>query len=231
MPGLDDTGATLQDLRTFLGQPGCAVCRVVSQSVGRYFDALLYEGANDPDVHAGFEAGGAFCPQHALMFVERRDILAGALIYGNLVHQRLRLLERRWRPGALRPDVVRRTLPGRQCPACATEREATGRATAVLADELQGGTLVAAWQAGDGLCWPHFLTVRQRLRSRARAVLDAVEEAALRRLDADAKALVASFDYQNTQPRTPEMESSWRRAVDAVLGRMLATLSGPHAHR
>ncbi len=230
MLGLDDTGATLQDLRAFLGQPGCAVCRVVSQSVARYFDTLLYAGANDPDVHAGFEAGGAFCPQHALLFVERRDSLAGALIYGNLVHQRLRLLEGRQRPGTLRA-AGRRTLPGLQCPACATEREGTGRATTVLADALRSGGLVDAWRSGDGLCWPHFMTVRHRLRGRPRHLLDEVEEGALRRLEGDVQALVASFDYQNTHPRTPEMESSWRRAVDAVLGRTLATRGGPRAHR
>jgi hypothetical protein len=231
MPTLDDTSATRQDLQTFLAQPGCAICQLALQSTARYFDALLYEGANDPAVHAAFEAGGAFCPEHAEVFVERRDLLAGALIYGNLVHQRLRLLEQRRRPGAFRPDAVRRTLPGRLCPACATERESVGRGAAILAEELKSGGLADAWRASPGLCWPHFLAVRQRLRGRARDSLDEIEEGALRRLDEDNRALVASFDYQNTQPRTPEMESSWRRAVDAVLGRLLAARSAPRSHR
>lgn len=223
MAGLDETSATLQDLSSWLPEPGCAICKVVSRSVGRYLDALLYEGANDPEVHAGFEAGGAFCAMHAQGFCERRDPLGGALIYGNLVHQRLRLLERRRRPGALRPEALRRTLPGRICPACAVEREAEARATAILAGELRSGSLTEAWRSSTGLCWPHFLAVRARLRGRPRELLDEVEEEGLRRLDADVQALVASFDYRHQGGRTPEVESSWRRALDAVLGRILAS--------
>jgi hypothetical protein len=215
MPGLDDSGATLQDLQGFLQAPGCAVCRAVRQSADRYFSWLLYEGANDPEVHARLEAGGAFCAAHAGALAERRDPLATALIYGNLLRQRLRTLQRGRAARAL-------PSPGMDCPACAIERQSAERATAVFAAGLKGGALTAAWQASAGLCWPHFVSARRRLGGRARATLEEVEAGALGRLDAEVQALVDSFDYRSTAERTPQIASAWRRAVDAVVGRPVA---------
>ncbi len=183
MSTLLETGATFQDLQEFLRLEGCAVCRYTVQSCHRYFDTLLYEGANDPAVHARFEQGGAFCPLHGETLLAWRDALATALIYGNLVSQRRRLLAH-WRSGGLhgrgpRAADVDRTLPGRDCPACAAEREATTRACAVLAGGLRSGPLAAAWQASPGLCWPHFLTVRAQCAGPTRPLLDEVQDRGL----------------------------------------------------
>ena len=226
MSTLLETGATFQDLQEFLRLEGCAVCRYAVQSCHRYFDTLLYEGANDPAVHARFEQGGAFCPLHGETLLAWRDALATALIYGNLVSQRRRLLAH-WRSGGLhgrgpRAADVDRTLPGRDCPACAAEREATTRACAVLAGGLRSGPLAAAWQASPGLCWPHFLTVRAQCAGPTRPLLDEVQDRGMGQLERDVRALAESFDYQSTIARTPEIESAWRRSVDAVVGRSLS---------
>jgi hypothetical protein len=217
--GALETSATFQDLHRMLSQPGCAICRYMAQSEHRYFDTLLYEEVTSPATEQRLRASVGFCPRHLRTLLAWRDPLATAILYKPILHDKLRLLAE-WRRARRppRPDP-RMEAVGLDCPACAAERESERRALEVLAEGLERGSLRPAWEASEGLCWPHFVGAR-RLCRQARAVLDAVEAERLQALATDLETLIDSFDYRSRVQRTPGVETAWRRVVEVLAGRL-----------
>ncbi len=204
-----DTTATFADLRRFLTEPGCAVCRCAAQTTARFFEALLDEYINDPETRQELRDAGGFCPFHAGELLGRKNPLGTAILLADLLAQRRTQLERgRALPGS---------AAGGRCPVCAAERETERRAAEVFARGMDGGTLQEEWAASEGLCWPHFCAVRPLAR-RSRATLDAHQGRCLDAILGDLRALIDSFDYRYHGGRTPEVESAWRRAVPRAVG-------------
>ena len=60
------------DLIETFPKPGCAICNLLLHEVDQYINALLYEFANSPDMHAVFSAGRGFCTEHGQMLRENK---------------------------------------------------------------------------------------------------------------------------------------------------------------
>jgi hypothetical protein len=216
-----ETSATFQDLERFLAGPGCALCRYVAQSEHRYFDTLLYENVTEPATERRMRASQGLCARHLAALLGWRDALATAILYKPVLNDKRRLLAQ-WRRGqargAGRPDP-RLAAIGLDCPACEAEREGQRRAAEVLAGGLDGGALAEPWRRSDGLCWRHFVAVRPLARA-GRALLDQVQAERLDALAADVQAFIDSFDYRHQGERPPQVETSWRRLVAVLGGRL-----------
>ncbi len=215
-----------------MAEPGCAVCHCATQAEDRFFRAALYERVVEVPFRERLRETGGFCARHAQALLAYRDPLATAILYGDLLRQRRELLAR-WRdtrlplrargPAWARPDEA---ALSRRCMACAITAEAERRACAVLATGLGQGRLGEAWAASPGLCWPHFAMARPRCGGAARRLLDDVEAQRLQALGADVQALIDSFDYRSDGQRPPQVESAWRRAVAALVGRVVGPGEG-----
>ena len=55
----------MSDLREALAQPGCALCKLVSLTVDRYLEALLWESVNDYGLRDRIRRARGFCPEHS----------------------------------------------------------------------------------------------------------------------------------------------------------------------
>ena len=214
-----DPTATFADLKVFLQQPGCAVCRCAGQTAARFFEALLDEYINDPETRRELREMGGFCVFHAGELLARRNPLGTAILYNDLLSQKRALLERWRHPGPLGLGSSRGDAApsARHCPVCAAERETERRAVEVLARGLDEGGLGQEWSASDGLCWPHFTAVRPLAR-RSRAALDDHQAARLDQTLVELQGLIDSFDYRNRDGRPPHIESAGRRAVPRAVG-------------
>jgi len=216
-----ETSATFQDLWQFLGESGCAVCRQEAQSDRRYFDTLLAENVTSPATEARLRASGGFCRRHLATLLARREAMATAILYRSL------LLDAQRQVAAWRAQRTRRAGPGMQparpaasCPACEAEAAGGRRAAEVLAAGLNSGVVRERWQASQGLCWPHFLSVRPLCRA-GREVLEQIQSERLGALAADIEELISSFDYRNESGRSEQAETAWRRLAEVMAGRVL----------
>ncbi len=212
-----DPTATFADLKVFLQQSGCAICRCARQTAERFFTALLDEYINDPETRQELRDAGGFCAFHAGELLARRNPLGTAILYNDLLSQRRALLERWRRPRVLAAPRAGVAPNGRHCPVCAAERETERRAAEVLARGLDEGGLRAAWSASEGLCWPHFTTVHALARQ-GRVALDEVQTARMDQTLEELRLLIDSFDYRNRDGRPAHIETAWRRAVPWAVG-------------
>lgn len=214
-----DSTATFADLRGFLAEPGCAICRCAQQTADRFFTALLDEYINEPETRQALREVGGFCAFHAGELLARRNPLGTAILYNDLLSQRRATLERWRHQRPLRLSAPRGLTVGGEphCPVCAAERETERRAAEVLARGLDEGALGAQWSGSTGLCWPHFSRVRPLAR-RGRVVLDEHQAAQLDQTLAELRLLIDSFDYRNREGRPPHIETAWRRAVPRAVG-------------
>jgi hypothetical protein len=64
------------DLLESFSKEECPLCRRIARAVDRFFTGLLYEGVNDVQCRARFNAVGGFCNLHAYKFVKYHDGLA-----------------------------------------------------------------------------------------------------------------------------------------------------------
>lgn len=204
-----ETTATFADLRGYLSQPGCAICSCVGQSRRRFLEDLMYENVNDVGLRDRLRKGGGFCLRHVRALLDRKQPLGTAILYGDLLRQRLRSFAARGGP---------RALPlAQDCPLCQVESESARRASEVFAYALDAGRLQAEWEASEGFCWPHFIACRRLVRGQ-RAVLDRVEERCLVDVATNVEALIASYDYTWTGTRSSEVAGAWRKVVAVVTG-------------
>ena len=150
------------ELRSALEQEACPICRLGLRAVERHFDALTYEGVNDPVARAELRAARGFCYPHAWQFaIEVHDGLGTALIYRDILIHVLRPANRLTTATPAQPlqgQRVRRPAPlgpSTACPACRTLERAAHRYLDTLLIHLPEAEMRAAYLAGPGLCRPH----------------------------------------------------------------------------
>src|SRR4051812_2579667 len=74
------------DLIEAFDQPGCPVCRLVTESVDAYLTAVCYEQVNDLDLREQLRSRGGFCRAHAERFLRQRlGQLASAIVYRDVL--------------------------------------------------------------------------------------------------------------------------------------------------
>jgi hypothetical protein len=184
--------------------------------VEQYFDGLLYEKVNDPELRRRFRAAGGFCNPHSFQFMDYHDGLAGSILYRDLL---VTWLEKRL---DFPVQLVTGVLPG--CPVCAEKTKTEESYVALLADFLEDGQLKQALLSSDGLCLPHLAELAKKLRAGKRSIptwLMEFQRDVAQRIVADLSTYLdaCNFSLGREQPHlTREQELTWKRAVHKTAG-------------
>jgi hypothetical protein len=157
------------DLRDGFALPGCAVCRYTLRSVQRFFEALVYENTNDFTLRASIRAARGFCNRHTAQYTSMGDELGAALIYRDLLHTIIPILDGSgpWSPRSVeaprtRPRraqaLLKALAPQQPCIACQRLHSAETSYVSTLLDHLAQPAFAGAFLASHGLCAPHAAT-------------------------------------------------------------------------
>jgi hypothetical protein len=230
------------DLRDAMALPGCPVCRLKADAVGRYLDGLLWESVNDAGVRHDIRQARGFCHQHAWQLVHAGASVGSVIIMRDVMHTVLEKLERvasqpfttsslQRARGAIRPrkrvaaaaGLVAELNPQGPCPACAQAENIETVVVDTLIESLLGGDgLLEAYRASEGLCLPH---LRQALtRVRDQAVFDALVEVQRdiwEQLVGHLDEIIRKADYRFRHEPIGEEAGAGRRVIAALAGSRL----------
>ncbi len=227
------------DLRDELAQPGCAVCRLILRDTERYLDGLLWENVNDPGVRQSIRQAQGFCREHAWQLDRAGASLGVAILMHDVLKNVVRAMEGarfqalptlslrraqesldRSQPAAATADLVARLTAKAECPACAQARQMENLYLSALLDHLLGEEgLLAAYEASDGLCLPHF---RQALALvRDESVFDALltaQRTIWGRLVEHLASFIRKNDPRFRDEPLGDEGNAWLRAIAALTG-------------
>jgi hypothetical protein len=198
------------------GEAECPICHLVRLRVEKYFDGLLYEKVNDPELRRRFRTAGGFCNPHSFQFMGYHDGLAGSILYRDLLGT---WLDQQLNFPVQIPSGV---LPG--CPVCRERAETEETYLVLLAKFLDDEQLKQALLSSDGLCLPHLGAIANWLRGDKRPVpawLMAFQRDIVKRLVADLSIYLDScnFSLGNARPSlTRQQELAWQRALHKAAG-------------
>jgi hypothetical protein len=198
------------------GQAECPICHLARIRVERYFDGLLYEKVNDPELRRRFRAAGGFCSLHSFQFLGYNDGLAGSILYRDLLTAWLE------QQTDFPVQPTSGVLPG--CPACVERARTEETCLGLLVEFLEEEQLKKALLASDGLCLPHLAALDGRLREEKRTIpswlMDFQRELA-ERLVADLSAYLDACNFSlgsNRPTLSRQQELTWQRAVRKLAG-------------
>ncbi len=230
------------DVRDALTQPGCAVCRLKTDSADRFLDSLLWESVNDPEMRHEIRQAQGFCHEHAWGLIRNGASLGVAIIMRDVLQSVLNSMEdaqfqalpslslRRAReslapgqPAAATAELVAQLSPQAKCPACAQAEKMETIYLSTLLDHLLGEEgLLAAYESSDGLCLPHF---RQALTCvHDEEVFEALvnaQRAIWEQLLGHLSEAIRKSDYRFRDEPRGEESGAWLRAITALVGTRL----------
>lgn len=203
---------TLARWKAALDMPGCPVCRLAQEAGRDFLIHVLREGKAHAEVYDRICQAGGFCEGHTRVLRElgadrlgdRRSV---ARLYGWLLH-----------------DLARDLASRAACPACEAAAEYERASLLALRDLLHpitgDGSLRKMFEAGPGLCRPHFVAGASLLEdTESLRALTAVQARAWDTLSRDLKEYLRKHDYRfSREPKTPAEENSWIRAVATISG-------------
>jgi hypothetical protein len=216
------------EVREACAQAGCPLCRLATEAVDRYLDAILYEDVNDPEMRAKLSASQGYCHTHAWRLTAQGGSALGiAIVYQDLVRQAARRLAgARLEPGGLlrragTGAAVRALTPEARCPACAhrDEMERLSLTTLVEALAQRDKAMQAALEGSAGLCLPHLRRALEVTQDEAGfAFLRGLMEAKLKALAAELDEFIRKNDYRFSHEGFGAEGDSWQRAIGVVVG-------------
>ena len=221
----------LDEIVTALAQPGCAFCRLLDDIADRLIDAILFESVNDVKVREELNAARGLCRRHAPLLVRTGSALGTATMMQGVLKVLLRQLDsgeaasgsrlRGLLGGAGGSRTLAATLsPQTPCPVCAQEATFGGHyADTLLRQARPGSTLLAAYEASDGLCLPHFRDVLARAGA-APTPLVAAQRAIWSRLNDELEEFLRKSDYRFQKEPFGAERDSWQRALSAISGQL-----------
>jgi len=215
------------DLRDALTQPDCPVCRLMARDSERYLDSLLWESVNDPGVRHNLRQAQGFCHEHAWRLSRAGASLGVAILMHDVLGSVLKAMESaRFQALSARSrrraheSLVTRLSARAECPACIQARQKEEIHLSTLNEHLVGEDgLLAAYEASDGLCLPHFRLALAIIREEA--VFDALlaaQRTVWGRLAAHLGEFIRKNDYLFRDEPWGEEGDSWLRALGALSG-------------
>ncbi|MEW5867147.1 MAG: DUF6062 family protein [Bacillota bacterium] len=218
---------TYYNLIDAMRKPGCFICRLISETVTRYLDTILYENVNDVGVRRSLRESNGFCPKHAWLLCDQGDLLGHSIIYGDLVDGVLDflkgLLVSHPHARSTRTTVSRQVkalLPGRRCPACLVAHRVQESYLGVLLNEFGSDPeFEEEFASSSGLCLPHLVEALEMSRDdeASRRLLGA-SIAKLQELKADLAEVKRKHDYRFSKEPWGSEKDAWIRAVEIWSG-------------
>ncbi|OGV50755.1 MAG: hypothetical protein A2X49_12105 [Lentisphaerae bacterium GWF2_52_8] len=191
---------------------GCPLCTLLSKQVARFFDRFLYENLGNPYFRHSFRKAGGFCRTHAWMFMNCNDGLAVAVLYRELLGDRLSEINGAdgfWKRLSLR----KKKDPG--CFLCELCKDWEQRYLSVLRERWNAADIKNLLLASDGFCAPHYHALC--LKGSVPRWLAAHQKEAMRKLIAELGTCLDSWEEQQGGAETPH-GYPWRRALSATIG-------------
>src|SRR5688572_22418114 len=85
--------AYYHELREALSQPGCFLCRVLTDVANLYLDSVLWGFVNDPRVRDELNLARGYCQQHGWLLVRHGAALGAAILMQDVIQTALNVLE------------------------------------------------------------------------------------------------------------------------------------------
>jgi hypothetical protein len=217
------------DLVAALREPGCALCRVLSDAEVRAMDAFIEEGGQLAEVQSAFCERGGFCREHAWLFHRRAALaLTGvpvARMYEGLLRRDITRLERLELDLAADSRLHRRRpsrlLDPRDCPACERTHARLGAKAHGFVEALQEVDVQEAYRLSEGLCVEHLDSVGADALvndTGVAAFLIADLRLRLERLERRLLSYDRTRDYRFSEERTEADASAWTDVVRSYVG-------------
>ena len=203
---------TLARWKAALDLPGCPVCRLTEEAGRDFLIHVLHEGKARADVYERIRASGGFCEGHTRTLQslgvqrlgDRRSI---ARLYGWLLD-----------------DLASGPAPRGGCPACGAAEQYEQASLTALRDLLHSVTgdsdLRNQFEEAGGLCLSHFVAAASLVEDgESLRILTEAQARAWDALSRDLKEYLRKHDYRfSHEPKTPDEEQSWIRAVATISG-------------
>jgi hypothetical protein len=220
-------------------EPGCPICRLEQESVGRYLDNQFYENVNSPPWRDRLRSSLGFCREHAWLAVEKRlgDALGFTIIYHDVVNSVLKQLDAsgpapqpRARRRFLRrlsaeaqtriENILQIISPRKRCPVCEHRDEASHTILSALLEALTRSEMRDALRASHGLCLPHWQLALEQVRDDSvHEKLLMIQHEILESLKNELAEFIRKSDYQLIDKGFGTEGDAWLRAVSMIAGR------------
>jgi hypothetical protein len=223
---------------------GCPICQLVTESVPRYLDDLIFFSAVKPDTRAEIRAARGFCNEHASQLAQLTGKGLGvALIHEDIIDTVMEGLAQAVPPVSAWVKVSFAARVTGIVPSGSRTRRAAAKAVHVLeprgpclachhqllVEESYLGTLwrylddealAVALRASPGLCLPH---LRQALPGApsldALRRLIEIQTECLGRLRAELRELTRKFDHRFKHEAIGAEGDAWLRSIAIVSGK------------
>lgn len=224
------------DLIDACGLPGCPLCRLAQVEEHHFLDSLLYEYANEYDVHQRVRASRGLCSRHAWQLTEFKEgVLGVAVLYEQALDELLTRLNGNNTPASAARGMLERWLgpspgaalaaqliPTQPCMACQHLDDFAARSLAILDDALTEPRFLVVFGASHGLCLPHFTAALGAMRENERSArLAQIQREKWARLQAELRVFIDKHGDRGGDTHIEVMgveADSWRRAVAALAG-------------
>jgi hypothetical protein len=216
------------DMKAATQVGGCPVCAIIAQRTDRYLRFFLTENVLDPYIRLRLIASQGFCNLHAHWLARLApkldEALGVATVYEHLVSEWRRQLQRASEETS--PQKIAQILrPQRRCPVCehadTWERDCLSALLRALTDPQSRNEAQRLYEATGGLCLPHLRRALQ-LADDSEVVTYLLQDACRRweALERDIAEFCRKHDYRfRNEPMRDEERQSWRRAIEAFVGK------------
>ena len=204
----------------------CPFCTLEADAMHAYFDAILYEGVNDPKLRSELVRSKGYCHRHAHYLTDLQDSLGIAILYQDQLKLFWQLSSKsagdNWM-GSKRnpePDEGNTNCPAcSACPACRNQLETRQRYLAVLTEELTNSEIKTAYKASPGFCAPHLGMLLKTIKDPViQNFVYEIEERNLMKLWDELQEFIRKHDYRYTDEPYGKERDSWSRAIKKLTG-------------
>lgn len=198
----------------------CPLCKVEADSMKRYFESLLHESVNDPEIRAKLARSQGYCHRHAHYLRNHGSRLGIAILYEDQIRLFLRSLEEL---ETITSKVTRNALRTRRrpevCPACRVQNDCRSRYCSILIEWLYDQELLSALHASCGFCIPHFQRLLDMpMDTKARSFLIEMQRERMTSLLQEVEEFHRKHDYRFRHEGFGNESDSWSRAISMVVG-------------
>ena len=221
----DNYGVNLStiDLLKVFKQEGCPVCKLVKQTIDRYFDSMLYEFVNDPGVRDSIRKSLGYCKEHTaqILKVAENNFYAFGLsiIVEDLTNEVLKRYENIYEAANKRKKVEQ--SDNSQCPACLHQRDFEQIYISELSRWIADETFLNEFKKSGGLCIKHLIDISRIIKNkRDLKRLFEFHITQLKELQEDLNNFIKKHDYRNKEIITVEEATAFKKALRKITGEL-----------
>ena len=211
----------------------CPICALVLEDSRSYLDALFYESVLDVPTRMNFMESFGFCSWHARQIPSLPSICAPNVGFAIFASDLLRKLDyvgraiteeraHRWKWKSWVKRKRRRLiafLKERPCPACDHVKQFESYHLNDFMEAIGDKDFLAAYQASQGICLPHFLILDETFLSHANfALLFDAQLAKGKALRNTLEEFIRKQDFRFSDQITSEESKAWKSALDILVG-------------